>query len=98
MLTPLCVSLLGGALLGLRFKVLILVPALLILAALTTVTGLIQSDGVAWSGLTFLASAVLLETGYLGGLCVRQFFQPALSKEDAAQPGPHKSGLLPFIK
>jgi hypothetical protein len=56
-----------GTLLGLRFKVFVLVPAILIAACLIIATG----DGLKAIAFTIFASAVTLQTGYALGLVVR---------------------------
>ena len=58
---------LAGALLGLRFKVLVLVPLILILACA------IIASGDRWKAIAFtiLATAVLVQIGYMLGLVVR---------------------------
>jgi len=67
-MTPfLIIGTLAGVLLGLRFKVLVLVPFILILACAIIATG----DGLSAIALTILATAVLLQIGYMLGLVVR---------------------------
>jgi hypothetical protein len=56
-----------GTLLGLRFKVLVLVPFIVVAACAIIATG----DGVRAIALTILATAVLLQVGYALGLVVR---------------------------
>ena len=56
-----------GTLLGLRFKVLVLVPAILIVACAIIATG----DGLKAIAITILASAVMLQVGYALGLVLR---------------------------
>jgi hypothetical protein len=56
-----------GMLLGLRFKVFVLIPFLLIIACAIITTG----HGLKAIILAILASAVLLQIGYLLGLVVR---------------------------
>jgi hypothetical protein len=67
MMLFLIVGTLAGVLLGLRFKVLVLVPFILILACAIIATG----DGWKAIALTILATAVLIQSGYLVGLAVR---------------------------
>jgi hypothetical protein len=55
-----------GTLLGLRFKVFVLVPAILIAACLIIAT----SDGLKAIAFTIFASAVTLQIGYALGLVV----------------------------
>jgi ABC-type Na+ efflux pump permease subunit len=63
----LIIGTLAGVLLGLRFKVLVLVPFILLLACAIVVTG----DGLRVIALTILATAVLVQIGYVLGLVVR---------------------------
>jgi hypothetical protein len=61
------IGILVGVLLGLRFKVLALVPFILILAFAIVATG----DGLKAIALTILATAVLVQVGYALDLVVR---------------------------
>jgi len=56
-----------GLLLGLRFEVFVLVPFLLIIACAIVITG----HGLKTITLAILASAVLVQIGYMLGLVVR---------------------------
>ncbi len=61
------ISLLAGALLGLRFKVLILVPAIIFTFISTLGLGIGHGDGI-WSILLAIVFAVTaVQMGYLGG-------------------------------
>ena len=71
---------LAGVLLGLRFKVLILVPCILIIACAIVATG----DGLKAITLTILATAVLIQIGYGLGLIVRFWAGRYLSKRRPA--------------
>jgi membrane protein DedA with SNARE-associated domain len=85
----LIIGTLAGVLLGLRFKVLVLVPFILVLACAIIATG----DGLKAITLTILATAVLIQIGYVLGLVVRFWAGRYLSKPKtrAYQPS---SGLL----
>ena len=63
----LIIGVLGGVLLGLRFKIFVLVPFILILACAIIATG----DGWKAIALTILATAVLIQIGYVLGLIGR---------------------------
>jgi hypothetical protein len=67
MMLFLIIGTLAGALLGLRFKVLVLVPFILILACAIIAT----RDDLKAIALTILVTAVLLQIGYVLGLVVR---------------------------
>jgi hypothetical protein len=65
------VSLTAGALLAHRFKIIVLVPATLVVALLAVGAGLVQTRGV-WSILLMIAAAsVGLQTGYFAGLLIQ---------------------------
>jgi hypothetical protein len=61
------VNLLLGALLGLWFEVLVLVPAVLLAAVIVGIDGWAHSLGLSKIIVTLVVSAIALETGYLGG-------------------------------
>lgn len=64
------IYLLVGTLLGLRFKVLVLAPAVALAFALTTVVG-IARGGASWHVLgSALIAVVGLQLGYLTGICI----------------------------
>ena len=64
-------AMLIGAMLGLRFKVLILVPAIVIGSAATLGIGMAHSNSL-WSILLAMALAITaLQMGYLGGAAIR---------------------------
>lgn len=63
-------SSLTGVVLGLRFKVLILVPAMVLVAAVTIGIGIAHGDGL-WSLLLeTVLTITALQVGYLGGTIV----------------------------
>jgi hypothetical protein len=63
-------SLSFGAVLGLSFEVLVLVPVVLLAAAIVGIDGWAHSLGFSRTILTILVSAMTLEIGYLGGAAV----------------------------
>ena len=67
MMLFLVIGTLAGVLLGLRFKVFILFPFILIIACAITATG----HGFKAIALTILATAVLVQVGYVLGLVGR---------------------------
>ena len=68
-------GLLTGAVLGFRFKVSILVPAIAVGAAVTFVVGMANSDSP-WLTMLAMALAVTsLQIGYLGGTAIRFIFK-----------------------
>jgi hypothetical protein len=65
------ISFLVGAVLGLRFKVFILVPAIGLALAVAAVTGIGVGDGVWRLVGTMVVAATLLQLGYVGGSILR---------------------------
>jgi len=65
------VCLLAGMVLGQRFKVMVLVPAAMLVFALTIAGGLVQGDAFWLTALMAMAAAASLQTGYLFGLGIR---------------------------
>jgi hypothetical protein len=79
----LMVSLLVGAALGQRFKVLVLMPATAIVLVLAVGTGVTQAR-TAWSiVLMAAAAATCLQIGYLVGIGVHHVLAAALSKRSS---------------
>jgi hypothetical protein len=92
MMLFLIIGALAGVLLGLRFKVFILVPFILILACAIIATG----DG--WKGiaLTILATAVLVQIGYLLGRAGRVLAARYLRRRKTPRYQPSKSNSASF--
>lgn len=67
------VCLLIGALLGLRFRVLVLVPATAICIFLVLLVGLSSGASLAWTVIVTLIASALLQIGYLGGVATSFF-------------------------
>jgi hypothetical protein len=80
-------ALLVGALLGLRFKVLALIPVILIGACAIIATG----DSLKSIALTISATAVLLQVGYALGLVVRVLAAQHLSPRSIVREPSSKS-------
>jgi hypothetical protein len=70
MLTLAIVTLLTGILLGMRFKVLVLVPALALAIGAVLAGGVAHQEDAGAIALAMLIAAVGLQLGYLGGLSV----------------------------
>ena len=60
-----------GMVLGLRFKILALVPALSLVLAVVVAAGILRNDGLAAILLGGVLATVCLETGYVGGILIR---------------------------
>jgi hypothetical protein len=79
-------------LLGLRFKVFILIPFMLILACAIIATG----DGLKAISLTILATAVSVQIGYILGLVVRVLAGGYLRRRKNPRYQPSKSKPVSF--
>jgi len=66
----LVVIMLAGALLGLRFKVLVLVPAIIIGSAATFWYGIAHQDSLWCTSLMTALAITVLQLGYLGGAII----------------------------
>jgi hypothetical protein len=67
MLTLTVVAMLSGAVLGLRYKVLILAPAITFALVFVTGVGLVREAGIWWIALDMVVVTTALQLGYLGG-------------------------------
>lgn len=77
------VSFLVGALLGQRFKVMVLMPAITIVLVLAVGTG-VTLDYTAWSiVLTAAAASTSLQIGYLIGIGIHHVLMAALSSRSS---------------
>lgn len=77
------ISLLVGAVLGLRFKIAVLVPAVAIVLVISIVAGFAQSY-TGWSiVLMAAAGSASLQVGYIMGLVVHQVLEAALPSRSA---------------
>jgi hypothetical protein len=64
-------AVLAGAVLGMRFKVLILVPAIGLMIVAVLVGGIVRGDGVSIVTITAFLAASCTQIGYLGGTVTR---------------------------
>lgn len=69
-----------GAVLGLKFKVLVLVPAIVIAVLATVAQGMVHGDGIWQVGLATIVATVSLQVGYAVGLFVREAVWPRASR------------------
>jgi hypothetical protein len=77
-IVTLVIAALVGATLALRFKVLVLIPAIGIAVALVVAIGIAQNLG-GWSiTLGTVLAAVALQFGYLSGIATANFVVPAV--------------------
>jgi len=65
------IGILVGAVLGLRFKVLVLVPVICVALAIVLVDGIARGDGLWWLALAMIVITTSLQLGYILGNVVR---------------------------
>lgn len=92
MMLFLIIGTLAGVLLGLRFKVFVVIPFMLIIACAIIATG----DGLKTIALTILATAVLVQIGYVLGLVVRVWAGRYLRRRKNPRYQPSKSKPVSF--
>jgi len=80
------VCILIGALLGLRFRVLVLVPTTAICIFLVSLVGLSSGAGAAWTVIAAVIASALLQIGYLGGVAMSFFVAEAHRPKTAIVP------------
>jgi len=84
MITLSMISLLVGAGLGQRFKVMILMPAIAIVLVLAVATGIAQGQ-TAWSIVLIAATtATCLQIGYFVGIGIRHVLEAAISRSSSS--------------
>ena len=84
MMTLSMFSFLVGAVLGQRFKIIVLIPAFAILLSFAVGTGLAHAQ-TGWSiVLLAIAAAISLQTGYLFGIFVHHILTTASSKRSSS--------------
>jgi hypothetical protein len=71
MITLAMISLLVGMVLGQRFKVLVLLPAIALALVLTVGGGIVRSDSTWWIVLMAATAAATLQVGYVIGVGIR---------------------------
>jgi hypothetical protein len=74
------ISLVVGVVLGLQFKVLILVPAIGIAAAIIAASGFANGESLWHLALAIAVAAISVDAGYFGGIVVRHIFGAARVK------------------
>jgi hypothetical protein len=65
-----------GAVLGLRFKVLILVPAIGFSMVVATANGIVRGEGVWWLASVAVVAATATQLGYIAGSVGQVLFSP----------------------
>ena len=79
-------SLLAGLVLGQRFRILVLVPALMLALLAGVGSGVARADGIWWTALMAVAAATALQIGYLIGLVIRDIPVIGRASRTAASP------------
>ena len=74
------ISLLVGAVLAQRFKIMVLVPATAILIVAAVISGFMQSHNASWTILIAAAGGVSMQIGYIIGLGIRYVLEAPLSE------------------
>jgi hypothetical protein len=88
MITTLLISFLVGAALAQRFKVMVLMPATVIVLVLAAGTGVTRAQ-TAWSIILMAVTAgTSLQIGYLAGLFIRHALVAALSRRPSPLTSP----------
>jgi len=88
---------LAGAVLGLRFKVLVLVPVICVALAIVLVNGIARSDGVWWLAFTMIMIATALQLGYVLGIVVRVVINAARAPNHRRNSMPTSAGMSKSI-
>jgi hypothetical protein len=78
------VSLLVGAALGQRFRVMVLMPATVIVLALAIGQGVTQAYSAWWTLLMAAAAGTSVQIGYFVGLGIHHFLTPASSNRSSS--------------
>jgi hypothetical protein len=81
-------ALLAGILLGLRFKMAVLIPALPVYLLIAIGSGMAHADTAGWTALVSIAGGTALQIGYLAGTAFR-IFRP--DRSTASFSSPHAS-------
>ena len=71
MMTLMLICPLLGAVLGQRFKVLVLIPAMMVVLPLVAAAGLLRGPPYGGIAIALIVSAVSLQLGYLAGIALR---------------------------
>ena len=82
MVVFLTVGTFAGIVLGLRFNVFVLVPAITIAIAAIALSDLARHQNISMIAVTALATMVLLQIGYLGGRVLKVAAEKSLSWRD----------------
>jgi hypothetical protein len=71
MMTLMLICLLLGAVLGQRFKVLVMIPGMAVVLPLVAAAGVMRADPYGQIAIALMVAAVSLQLGYLAGIALR---------------------------
>ena len=91
MITISVISFLFGAALGHRFNVVVLLPAMAIVLALSVGAGVTSALTVGWIVVMAAMAALWLQFGYFAGIGIRHFLVAAPSQESSPLAGAETS-------
>lgn len=98
MLAVLMISLLLGAVLGQRFTVLVLVPAMAIVMVVSVGAGWTQPQSAWWIIKMAGAAAICLQCGYFAGILMRHFLVVTPSQQSSPLAGAETSTHHPAAR
>jgi ABC-type transporter Mla maintaining outer membrane lipid asymmetry permease subunit MlaE len=81
------ISLLVGAVLAQRFKIMILIPATEIMLVAAVGAGVAQAHAVWWTILTIAAAGASMQLGYVIGLGILHILEAPTVRAEAFRPG-----------
>ena len=84
------ISLAVGALLQ-RFKIVVLVPATLMVVVVAIGAGVVQTSGARWTVLTIAAASVCIQAGYFVGMLIQHGLRALLAAKSS--PFPHTTSV-----
>ena len=76
-------GILVGATLGLRFRLIVLAPAICLAFAVVVTNGIVHGETAGWTAIAMVVVATSLQLGFLGGFSLRLASQGAF----ATRPG-----------
>ena len=88
------ISILVGIVVGLRFKVFILVPTVGLATALVAANGIMLGDGIWRIAATMVIAATLLQLGYVGGSVLRLIIGVARGTDHGRASMPNSAGVF----
>jgi hypothetical protein len=86
------IGILVGAVLALRFKVLVLVPVICVELAIVLVDGIARGNGAWWSALAIVAIATSTQVGYFTGSVIKSVTTARIAADDGVSM-PRSAGM-----